>query len=54
MNIDKFERANIIIKSLIPSVNELINISSKSNEFSLLDSLHSLTEYDEEFKNKFN
>ena len=30
MNIDKLERANILAKSLIPKVDELLNMSSKS------------------------
>ncbi len=29
MNIDKLERANILAKSLIPKVDELLNISSQ-------------------------
>jgi hypothetical protein len=30
MNIDKLERANILAKSLIPKVDELLNMSSHS------------------------
>ena len=54
MNIEKLERANIIAKSLLPKVNELINMSSKSNNTVLADSIYGLSKYDEEFNNKFN
>ena len=54
MNIDKFERANIIVKSLIPRVKELMNMSSTSHKAAIVDSLYFLSGYDEEFKNKFN
>ena len=37
MNIDKLERANIIAKSLIPKVDELLNMSSKSRNDRLAD-----------------
>ena len=30
MDIDKLERANILAKSLIPKINELLNMSSHS------------------------
>ena len=30
MNTEKLERANILAKSLIPKVNELLNMSTKS------------------------
>jgi hypothetical protein len=30
MNTEKLERANILAKSLIPKVNELLNLSPKS------------------------
>lgn len=32
MNIDKLERANILAKSLIPKVDELLNMSSHSTK----------------------
>lgn len=53
MDINKLERANIIAKSLIPKVNELMNMSSKSNNTVLADSIYGLSKCDEEFKNKF-
>lgn len=31
MNINKLERANILAKSLIPKVNELLNMSTKKS-----------------------
>ena len=53
MNIDKLERANILAKSLIPKVDELLNMSSKSNNGRLADAIWGLSECDEEFKTKF-
>lgn len=53
MNIDKLERANILAKSLIPKVDELLNMSSKSNCGRLADAICVLSECDEEFKTKF-
>lgn len=53
MNIDKLERANILAKSLIPKVDELLNMSSKSHCSKLADSIWGLSECDEEFKTKF-
>jgi hypothetical protein len=53
MNTEKFERANILAKSLIPKVNELLNISTKSMRSSLADAIWGLSECDEEFKTKF-
>lgn len=53
MNIDKLERANILAKSLIPKVDELLNMSSKSREAKLADAIWGLSEYDEEFGTKF-
>lgn len=53
MNIDKLERANILAKSLIPKVDELLNMSSKSNSGRLADAICRLSECDEEFKTKF-
>ena len=53
MNTEKLERANIIAKSLIPKVDELLNMSSKSMRISLADAIYGLSECDEEFKAKF-
>lgn len=53
MNIDKLERANILAKSLIPKVDELLNMSSKSNNGRLADAIRGLSECDKEFKTKF-
>ena len=54
MNTEKFERANILAKSLIPKVNELLNMSTKfSMRSSLADAIYGLSECDEEFKTKF-
>ena len=39
MNIDKLERANILAKSLIPKTEELLNMSSKSNNSRLADAI---------------
>ena len=53
MNIDKLERANILAKSLIPKVNELLNISPKSTRSSLADAILGLSVCDKEFNTKF-
>lgn len=53
MNIDELERANILAKSLIPKVDELLNMSSKSSSIRLADAIWGLSECDEEFKTKF-
>lgn len=53
MNIEKLERANILAKSLIPKVDELLNISSKSRNDRLTGAICVLSECDEEFKTKF-
>lgn len=50
---EKLERANILAKSLIPKVNELLNMSTKSMRSSLADAIYGLSECDEEFKTKF-
>lgn len=39
MNTEKLERANILAKSLIPKVNELLNMSPKSMRSSLADAI---------------
>ena len=52
MDLNKLERANILAKSLIPKVDELLNMSSKSRDEKLADALYSLSKCDEEFKTK--
>ena len=53
MNIDKLERANILAKSLIPKVNELLNMSTKSMRSKLADAIWGLSQCDKEFETKF-
>lgn len=53
MDANKLERANILAKSLIPKVDELLNMSSKSSSGRLVDAIWGLSECDEEFKTKF-
>ena len=54
MDIDKLERANMLAKSLIPKVDELINIFSKrSNNSKLADAIWGLSQSDMEFETKF-
>ena len=53
MNTEKLERANILNKSLIPKVNELLNISPKSTRSSIADAILGLLVCDKEFKTKF-
>ena len=53
MNINKLERANILAKSLIPKVNELLNMSTKSMRSSLADAIWGLSQCDKEFETKF-
>ena len=53
MDINKLERANILAKSLIPKVNELLNISPKSTRSSIADAILGLLACDKEFKTKF-
>ena len=52
MNTEKLERANILAKSLIPKVDELLNMSSKSSNSKLADAIWGLLEGDKEFKTK--
>lgn len=47
MDINKLERANILAKSLIPKVDELLNMSSYSTN--IAHSIYGLSEGDEEF-----
>lgn len=53
MNINKLERANILAKSLIPKVDDFLELSSKSGSVRISDALYGLTECDSEFKTKF-
>lgn len=53
MDIDKLERANFLAKGLIPKVDELLNMSSKSYNGKLADAIWGLSECDKEFKTKF-
>ena len=53
MNTEKLERANILAKSLIPKVNELLNIYPKSTRNSIADAILGLSACDKEFKTKF-
>lgn len=53
MNIDKLERANILAKSLIPKVDELLAMSSNSYNGKLADALWGLSQCDKEFDTKF-
>ena len=43
MNINKLERANILAESLIPKVNELLNMSTKSMRSNLADAIWELS-----------
>ena len=53
MDINKLERANILAKSLIPKVDELLNMSSKSSNTRPAEAIWRLSERDEELKTKF-
>ena len=53
MNTEKLERANILAKSLIPKINELLNISPKSTRSNIADAILGLLVCDKEFKTKF-
>ena len=48
----KLERVNILAKSLIHKVDELLHMSKASRNY-LADAIWSLSEYDEEFNTKF-
>ena len=52
MNTEKLERANILAKSLIPKVDELLNMSPKSTRSSIADAILGLSVCDKEFKTK--
>ena len=53
MDINKLERANILAKSLIPKLNELLNESSKTSSNELADAIRKLSLLDKEFNTKF-
>ena len=53
MNIDKLERANILAKSLIPKVDELLNMSSHQYNDKLAGAIWGLSHCDKEFETKF-
>lgn len=53
MDIDKLERANILAKSLIPKVDELLTMSSNSYNGKLADAIWGLSQRDKEFETKF-
>lgn len=53
MNTEKLERGNILAKSLIPKVDELLNMSSKSGNFRIADAIWGLSQCDKEFETKF-
>ena len=53
MDINKLERANILAKSLIPKVNELLNKSSKTSSNEFADAIRKLSLFDKEFDTKF-
>ena len=53
MNVEKLERANILAKSLIPKVDELLNKSSKTSSSELADAIRKLSLLDKEFNTKF-
>lgn len=54
MDVNKLKRANILVNSLIPKVDELLALSSKSSSARISDALYGLSECDSEFKTKFN
>ena len=53
MNIDKLERANILAKSLIPKVDELLAMSPQSSSDVLAGAIRGLSNHDKEFETKF-
>lgn len=53
MNIDKLERANILAKSLIPKVDELLAMSPNSYNGKLAEAIYELSQRDMEFNTKF-
>ena len=53
MNTEKLERANILNKSLIPKVDELLNMSPKSDRSKIVDAIWGLSQHDRDFETKF-
>lgn len=53
MNVDKLERANLLAKSLIPKVDELLNMSIKSRNERIADAIWGLSQCDVKFKTEF-
>lgn len=53
MNTEKLERANILAKSLIPKVDELLNMSPKSSSGVIADAIRVLSLRDMKFETKF-
>ena len=53
MNTEKLERGNILAKSLIPKVDELLAMSSNSYNGKLADAIWGLSQCDKEFDTKF-
>ena len=53
MDINKLERINILTKSLIPRVDELLNMSSNSCNGKLAGAIWGLSHCDKEFETKF-
>ena len=53
MDINKLERANILAKSLLPKLNELLNKSSKTSSNELADAIRKLSLFDKDFDTKF-
>lgn len=53
MNTEKLERANILAKSLIPKIDELLKMSPKSSSGVIADAIRVLSLHDMEFETKF-
>lgn len=53
MDVNKLERANILAKSLIPKVDELLALSSSSRNDKLAGAIWGLSHCDKEFETKF-
>lgn len=53
MNTEKLERANILVKSLIPKVDVLLSMSPKVSSGELTDAIRRLSLLDMEFDTKF-
>ena len=53
MDVNKLEIANILAKSLIPKVDELLALSSSSCNGKLADAIWGLSHCDKEFETKF-